>query len=260
MKPIRPRTILILAILLLVVAGLAGTSWWFDQATRRSERHDYSYTIDLSYSTTIENVTLLLPVPELDDSPRLIAPILNGTAYGVPQDWNVTVVRENGTFMLAIRSDRMVPDYHGTPVAIEPGASSLPATLVPGREYSPDRPVLMPVTIAVMETGTSEIDTRHPLGHEPLFFPRGNFTPGTCDMPACGGPVYDHLVPVYVSYTSDQPAPLSLRVSVGGSNSVWRGGWTSDTYSDTVTVEVTVGARGWIDGNGRLVTAGEHRT
>ena len=106
--------------------------------------------------------------------------LLDKTAYGVSPDWNLSVVYENGTPMLAIRAARMVPEYHGYPIAIEPGASVLPTTRVPGHEYSSDTPVLIPVTVAVMETtGCTEINTRHPVGHEPVFFPEGVFTPGS---------------------------------------------------------------------------------
>jgi hypothetical protein len=253
--PIGRRTLFILALILLAVIFCAWVAWQFDQASRQSERHDYFYSIDLSYNTTIENVTLFLPVPELNTTPVFITSLLNKTAYGVSPDWNLTVVKENGTPMLAIRAARMVPEYHGYPIAIEPGTSVLPTTLVPGHEYSSDTPVLMPVTVAVMDTSVSEIDTRNPVGHEPLFFPGGNFTPGSCVTPACDGPVYDHQVPVYISYTSGRPVVISLRVSVQGSNSIWRGGWVSNTYSDTVVLEIADGEQGWIEGEGKLFTA-----
>jgi hypothetical protein len=247
--------LLILAFILLAVIFFVYVAWQFDQGTRQSERHNYFYTIDLSYTTTIDNVTLFLPVPELNSTPVLITSLLNGTAYGVPPDWNLSVVMENGTPMLAIRAARMVPEYHGYPIAIEPGTTVLPTTRVPGHEYAGDTPVLMPVTVAVMEATVSEIDTRDPVGHEPLFFPGGNFTPGSCDMPGCDGFVFDHPVPVYVSYTPESPVVISLRVSVSGSNSIWRGGWLSNTYSDSVFVEVTNGTQGWISGEGKLLTA-----
>jgi hypothetical protein len=253
--PLRPRTLFILASLLLAVLLFAGVAWEFDQTARRSESHNYYYTIDLSYNTTIENVTLFLPVPELNYTPVFITSLLSKTAYGVSPDWNVSVVNDNGTPLLAIRAARMVPEYYGYPVAIEPGTSVLSATRVPGHEYSGGTPVLMPVTVAVMETSASEIDTRHPVGHEPLFFPGGTFTPGSCVTPACNGPVYDHKVPVYVSYTSERPVVISLRVSVQGSNAIWRGGWQSNSYSDSVFVEIANGTQGWIGGEGKLITA-----
>ena len=247
--------LVILALFLLAVILFARVSWQFDQSARQSERHTYFYTIDLSYTTTIENVTLFLPVPELNETPLFITPLLNGSAYGVSPGWNLSVVNENGTPMLAIRADRMVPEYHGYPIAIEPGTSILPTTLVPGHEYSGDTPVLMPVTVAVMETSEPVIDTRYPVGHEPVFFPKGLFTPES-DVPLiCNCPTYDHPVPVYVSYTSERPVVLSLRVSVDGSNAIWRGGWESNTYSDTVFVEIANGTQGWIAGEGQLFTA-----
>ncbi len=248
--PLRRRTIFILVVILLAVILSGWLAWQFDQASRQSERHTYFYTIDLTYSTPIENVTLILPVPELNNTPMFMTSLLDKTAYGVSPDWNLSVVYENGTPMLAIRAARMVPEYHGYPIAIEPGASVLPTTRVPGHEYSSDTPVLIPVTVAVMETTGSPIDTRHPVGHEPVFFPGGVFMPGR------NFPTYDHTVPVYVSYTSEKPVAISLRVSVYGSNGIWRGGWVSNTYSDTVVVETADGRQGWIDGDGELITAG----
>jgi hypothetical protein len=253
---IRPWKLVILALILMAVIFFAWVTWQFDQSALQSERHNYFYSIDLSYTATIDNVTLLLPVPELNTSPFFMESILNKTAYGISPSWNVTIVNENGTPMLAIRAERMVPEYHGYPIAIEPGASVLPTTRVPGHEYSGDTPVLMPVSIAVMETSASEIGTRNPVGNEPLFFPRGNFTQGSCVTPACDGPVYDHPVPVYIRYTSERPVVISLRVSVQGSNSIWRGGWLSNTYSDTVALEIANGTQGWIEGEGKLFTAG----
>jgi len=247
--PIRPRTLFILALIVLAVIFFAGVTLQFDKSSRQSERHTYIYTIDLSYNTTIENVTLLLPVPELNTTPFFVTSLLNGTAYGVSPDWNLSIVSENGTPMLAIRTDRMVPEYHGYPIAIEPGTRVLPTTLVPGHEYSAHTPVLMPVTVAVMETGASEINTRHPVGHEPVFFPNGVFTPGS------NFPTYSHPVPVYIRYTSEKPVALSLRVSIYGSNGIWRGGWVSTTYSDSVTLEIANGKQGWVEGEGQLITA-----
>jgi len=253
--PASPWKLVILAVLLLAVVSFAWTAWQFHEISLRSEQHHYSYSIDLSYTTAIDNVTLFLPVPELNKSPRFMLPLLNKTAYGVPPDWDLSLVSENGTPMLAIRASRMVPEYHGYPVAIEPGTSMLPTTRVPGHEYAGDTPVLMPVTIAVMETGLSAIDTRDPIGHEPLFFPGGNFTPGSCDTPVCDGTLYDHPVPVYIRYTAERPVVLSLRVSVQGSNAIWRGGWHGNTYSDSVFVEIGDGTKGWINGDGKLRAA-----
>ena len=251
---IKPWKLVILIFILLAVMFFAVVAWQFDQTARRSEGHHYFYSIDLSYTTTIGNVTLFLPVPELNNTPMLITSLLNGTAYGVPADWDLSVVSENGSPMLAIRATRMVPEYHGYPEAIEPGTTVITTTLVPGHEYTSDTPVLVPVTIAVMETSESKIDTRNPFGHEPLFFPGGTFTPEPCIAPICNGQMYNHPVPVFISYTSERPVVVSLRVSVSGSNSIWRGGWQSNTYTDSVYLEITNATQGWIEGEGKLVS------
>jgi hypothetical protein len=253
--PIKSWKLFILIIILLAVVFFAYVAWQFDQSVRRSERHSYSYTIEFSNNATIDNVTLILPVPERNTTPFFTESLLNGTAYGVPPEWDLSLVNRNGSPMLAIRAARMAPDYRGYPIAIGPGATSpLPTTLVPGHEYTSDTPVLMPVTIAVTETGTAVIDTHTPIGREPVFFPGGNFEPGTGVTPLGSGAVYDHRVPVYITYTSEQPADLWLRVSVTGTNAIWKGGWESNTYRDSVFVENNDGMKGWIDGEGRLIT------
>ncbi len=251
---INPWKILI-AVVLIILVFFAWSFYQFDQIARQSERHTYSYSIDLSYNTTIDNVTFFLPVPERNNTPFLIGSLLNGTAYGVSPDWNLSIVQENGAPMLAVRSARMVPEYHGKAIRIEPGVSVLPTTFVPGHEYSSDTPILKPVSIGVMETRTSKIETRTPIDHEPVFFPKGVFTLGLGISPAYNGPVYDHPVPVYIRYTSERPAAISLRVGVHGSNMIWKGGWQSNSYSDTVVLEIANNTQGWVMGEGQLTTA-----
>ena len=68
MPPIRRLALFIFALSLLAVVLFAYVAWQFDQSSRQSERYDYFYTIDLSYTTTIDNVTLFLPVPELNNT------------------------------------------------------------------------------------------------------------------------------------------------------------------------------------------------
>jgi hypothetical protein len=253
-SPLRIPTRPLLAVILIIVLIAAGMGVIFNQSSYQSERHDYFYTIEISYNTTINNVTLLLPVPELNRTPYFTESILNGTAYGLSPAWNLSIIPVNGTPMLAIRAARMVPDYHGYPVAIEPGISILPTTRVPGHEYSEDTPVLVPVTVTVMEASSSPINTGDPVSHEPLFFPARTFSPESCDTSANAGVLLSHRVPVYVSYSSDRPVSITLHVSVQGTNAIWRGGWESNTYSDSVALEITGGMQGWIEGSGELLS------
>jgi len=255
MKPTSRGKWRILFILIIIFVGIAaGVSFLWDQSCRASERHDYLYEIDLSYNTTIENVTLLVPVPELNGTPVLAEALVNGTGYGVPADWNLSIEDVNGTPLLAIRAARMVPGYHAYPVPVEPGASPLPATPHTATEYSNETPVLMPVHLAVMLPGNRTIDTRDPLGHEPVFNPEGEFIPAERTTAASRGAAFLHHVPVYVRYTSDRPADIGIRVSIEGVNSIWRGGWLSNVYTDSVVIELQNGAQGWVEGEAILTT------
>ena len=170
--------LVILTFILLAVILFAWVAWEFNQVTSQSERHNYYYTIDLSCNTTIENVTLLLPVPGLNTAPLFIPSLLNGTAYGVSPDWNLSVVSGNGTPMLSIRAARMVPEYHGYPIAIEPGTTVLPTTLVPSHEILERYPG--PHARHYYRDGNECVGDRHPQPGRPrtALFPGRYLYPG----------------------------------------------------------------------------------
>jgi hypothetical protein len=205
-------------------------------------------------NTTIENVTLLVPVPELDGTPLLAGALVNGTGYGVPADWNLSFVAVEGRPMLSIRATRMVPEYHGYPLPVEIGKTPEQTPLLPVTGYSADTPVLVPIWCVVTESVPQAIDTASPLGHEPVFFPGGPFTPVNGTTPAYQGAVFTHRVPVYVQYTSDHPATISMHARIEGVNAIWKLGWIYNSYSDSVSVTLENGTQGWVEGEGALIT------
>jgi len=234
---------------------LCGTTFYlFDQSSRQSERHNFHYSIQLSYTRTIENVTILLPVPLLNGTTVLAEPFLNRTVHGIPDDWNLSIERVNGMPMLAIRAVRMVPEYHGFPIAIEPGQSPLPTTLVPGTEYSSDTPILQPISIGTMHSVQRTIDTHNPVGNEPVFVPDGEFIllASTPNAPRLGKE-YSHTVPAYLSFTTDGPAEVHIATSIQGTNSIWWGGWVYNRYADTVTWD-SDHSTGWTNATASLYT------
>ena len=255
--PGRRRPIVILVTVFLILAAvITGISWMWEQHTRQSEQHDYTYEIVLSFNTTVENVTMLIPVPERDGTLFFADALVNGSGYGVPPAWNLSIGNVNGTPMLAIRADRMAPEYHALPIPINPGESPVPTTLSPGNQYSSERPVLVPVTLTVMVPVDRTIDTRDPLASEPVFGSEGIFLPGTMKTPLYSGSVYDHTVPVFVQFTPERPASFELSTRIEGANSIWRGGWVFNHYSDTVVLGIRNDTQGWLDGRGTLI-AGE---
>lgn len=260
-KPLIPQSwkktgsLLLIAGLLVIVIFFGWLAFQFNQSVQQSERHNFHYSIDLSYSTTLENVTILLPAPQVNETPFLTGSQLAENLYGIPADWNLSVETVNGTPMIAIRADRMVPVYQGRPIAIEPGQSPLPTTLVPGTEYSADTPILQPVHIAMMIPVNRTINTKSPVGNENLLAPSASFIPSQRASEPYTGTEYTYTVPVYVQFTSATPARVSLSTSIEGTNSIWKGGWVYNEYSDRVILE-SVEPVGWIDAEGVLRTGG----
>ncbi|HNQ26049.1 MAG: hypothetical protein BWY93_01675 [Euryarchaeota archaeon ADurb.BinA087] len=248
------RTLIIIGLIIFIIAA-AGFVWvlfQFDRIAKESERHDYSYSLTLSISSVIENVTFLLPVPELNGTVSLADMVANGTGYGVPEDWHIAIETVDGIPFLQVRAARMVPEYHSIPIPVEPGAqpSGTPPPTATG--YSEETPVLLPVEIgATLETEVP-VDTRDPIGREPLFSQGGEYAPRLKTTPPYEGMEYTHPVRLYLSYTADNPVPVSIVARVSGTNSIWRGGWTFNSYRDQVLVEA--GDRtGWIETDAVLV-------
>lgn len=245
---------ILIALIIAVIAFFCFTFYLLDQIARENEQHNFHYSIGISYTSTIENVTILLPIPGLNGTTVLADAFLNRTVHGIPDDWNLSVEMVNATPMVAIRADTMVPEYHGYPIAIEPGQSPLPTTLVPGTEYSSDTPVLHPISIGMMLSVNRTIDTHNPVGNEPVFYPDGKFIllNSTTKTPR-QGKEYSHCVPVYLSYSTDGPAEVHIATSIQGTNSIWRGGWVFNSYADTVTWDFDHSI-GWTNATASLYT------
>ena len=77
-SPVNPWRILIIGLALITLTFFGWTYYQFDKMVAQSERHTYRYSIDLSYVTMIDNVTLYLPVPKRDNTPFFIESLLNG--------------------------------------------------------------------------------------------------------------------------------------------------------------------------------------
>jgi hypothetical protein len=251
----RRRTLVVVIIVILAgILVVTGIFLQWEQGTRTSERHDMTYSIALSVNTTIENVTLYLPVPELNGTPVLAGSFANRSAYGVPADWDVTITPVDGRQVLSIRAPRIVPDYVGYPIPVEPGRIPDRTPVPPATAFSPDTPVLVPVKMIAMESWPSAINTTNPAGHEPVFQPSGEYSPADQNSPVFSGNACSYRVPIYISYTAERPAGISVRTSIEGVNAIWKGGWIFNRYSDTTSLVLDNGTRGWVEAGGMLVS------
>ncbi|KUK68760.1 MAG: Uncharacterized protein XD88_1792, partial [Methanocalculus sp. 52_23] len=106
MRIILPALFCIICIL---AAGCIGSPESLD-----SYQSSYSYEATLSFTEPLYNVTLLLPYPSTGFDPLL------SDFYGIPDGWEAEIVTIDETRFLSIKADRMIPEYRGMPIAIEP--------------------------------------------------------------------------------------------------------------------------------------------
>lgn len=249
------RLLLLLIGAALLVAGCLGPPGEDDP----SLRHDYSYDLSVAVDRPVDDLVLRIPLPSVNGSSALGEALANGTGYGVRPGWDVTVVEANGTPLLEIRAARFLPEYRGTPIAVAPGEeppSITPAPPATGR--SDMTPVLMPHLLGARIAANRSIETREPVGREPLLGGGLDLVPADCDLPGQGAGVrcYRHPVDAFVDYRADTPANVSVGVRLAGSNQWWRGGWTFNTYTDHALLEFPDGDRGWTRADA-VLAAGE---
>jgi hypothetical protein len=249
----------LVVVILVFLAGIVVIGAMFfqgEQNTRNSERHDMSYTIVLSVNNTIENVTLYLPVPELNGTPVLAGSFVNRSGYGIPADWDLTIVPVDGRPMLSVSAPRIIPEYEGYPIPVEPGKTPDRTPVPRATAFSPETPVLIPFELITGESWTSAIDTSNPAGHEPVFSPPGEYSPVIRNDPVHPGNARSYRIPVSIRYTAESPVMVSIYTRIEGVNAIWKGGWIFNRYSDTVSLVLENGTQGWVEAGGTLV-AGE---
>jgi hypothetical protein len=247
---------LILLIAFLVIAVLLAVFSWQAMAIRRqSEYHEYRYGVSISAPSVLENCTLLLPVPSVGNRSLPGEALARGDGYSVPQDWGLSLVQVNDTPMLRVFAPAIIPEYHGYPIAIEPGSTPGETPPPAATAYTERTPVMFPVDFGVSLKGADPIDTRDPFGREPLFAPPESYSPARCRWPHETGQCYRFPARIFASCrNSGIKGNLTLSITGGGTNQWWLGGWSGNSYSETMEMTVEDLRQGWVTGEGYLDT------
>lgn len=277
------RTVLagILVAAILIITGILLMEG-IHQNQVASGHHVTEYTIRVSPDTPISNLTLVLPSPATDGSSSLGGDLVSGRGYTVPTGWNISLEYIHGSPMIRIVAPGSIAGPTGSPVTLHddrvesgarlpsgqvirpiplattmfapPAAGKEPIAIrlkqVPGSNASVvSSPGRIPRTV---EFGAREmtgrmIDTRDPIGSAPLLYPKGPLNATTPGPVPATGRNYAYTSPAYVDYTSDEPVEIEISASVTGINEWWDlGWWSSNLYSDRITVRCTGGEKGWV--------------
>jgi hypothetical protein len=241
MRIILPALFCIICIL---AAGCIGSPESLD-----SYQSSYSYEATLSFTEPLYNVTLLLPYPSTGFDPLL------SDFYGIPDGWEAEIVTIDETRFLSIKADRMIPEYRGMPIAIEPDQEILPPTMPPNDRYSKETPILMPESFGIRYDPGRTIQTKHPEGSEPLL--PYTVSEGGCTILGMGrdpSPCTAIISPVYLSYESTPDTIVEVGVRFSGSNEWWSLGWSGNGYSQLSSLQLIGPHDGWNEMQGDMVT------
>jgi hypothetical protein len=247
---------LLIFLAIIAVLILSSILWQGMRNREASEYHEFWYQVDISPSITLENVTLLLPVPSVANRSSLGEALVQGEGYEVPDTWELSLETVNGSVMLQVIAPRIVPEYHGYP---------LPLTTESGREkevtfrpsatsYSNPSPVLIPVGFGITQAINRSIDTQNPFLREPLLSNPSMYQSAPCLIPVLHESCYQSTVPIYLNTSSKGEGNLTIAIASGGRNGWFEWGWTGNSYEEYVEVITTTNQLRWIEGKGYLVT------
>ncbi|GGL26673.1 hypothetical protein GCM10009037_07920 [Halarchaeum grantii] len=253
--PARRTVVAVVAVALVVFAAVVGGAvvlfWNFTQPVEESYTHEYEYRASVTPNATLTNATLYLPVPAEANETRVGAAVVDPGSVpnaSVTRDANLSyaVVDTSAGPMLAVTAARIpaktrtVSDPTPLPTGDGPTTTADPAP-VPGNHSVTD-----PYTVVVTLRTNHTIDTRSPVGDEPVLVPRRNAVEVSCDDPGAGDATCRHVESaVYADYDAPANASVEVFVSFTGSNWWFAGGWTGNEYHQYGSVELTGSHDGW---------------
>ncbi|MFD1562701.1 hypothetical protein ACFR99_03925 [Haloarchaeobius amylolyticus] len=234
----------------LLIGGLVVLS---DSLAEDSYTSEYSYDVEITTNGTLTNATMLVPVPVSDGEVSVAGALEDGDYYAQPEAFSSRIVETDRGPMLEVTVDEFVvePEYYRVVEEGELGRTE-PIT---ADEYDPDDPDMFVrdtdrYELTVRVESDEPIETREPVGTEPVLEPRVDATETDC----LDGPerCYEYTGFVYAEYDTDPSTDVSIRVTHHGENSWWVGGWSGNWYRDAVAVDLAGPQADWIAVDGSL--------
>lgn len=259
---------LILVVLLLLVLGSLYVKTQNEKMYNDSLMSHYDYRITITSNSNLQNVTLYLPIPVFENESEVGLEIVNGDYYNKPSDWNLSLEDTEYGLMLKIEAAEIQPVYHSLPVAVpepEPGSEDIEdeipeeEEILESHEYSEETPVLVSFDFGTSVKADHLINTRSPIGNEPVLLPKYNLRESeegsTVPLPEYINPEYfDYESLVYARYDASPDAEVEIYIDLDSWNEWWIYGWQSNEYTDRISIQLTGPQEGWVQAEGKLTT------
>lgn len=245
----RRRAILVTAvgILLLLAFGGGYLLYDFTRPVPESASHVYDYEVAIQADATLTNVTLILPVPALGTESVVGTALVEGTdgLVETPPGWTYRLVETERGRMLAISAPTIPPRIERRPVP-RPISPDGP-TPAPGETPSQTPRQILDAYRIDLELGAEgPIETREPVGVEPTLVPRGRVTEVACRTPVPEGTVCRQFsTRASLNYETPENTTVEVYIQYSGTNSWFDGGWTGNSFDQTVSFTATGPQQGW---------------
>jgi hypothetical protein len=221
----------------------------------------------------LKNVTFYLHLPVYDNESASGNELVS--RYLQEEDgWNLSLVDTENGKMLALRADRFVPEMRSPPATISDTSEEINGTWSVGNPEPDDEiqeeelpetgsqvnssgniQFAMPLEFRGELASDSEINTKFPLGNEPVLNPAYNLTLSTYDLPYSENKepptVYNYDSLIYSDYEASPEAQVSLIVHFSGRNEWWIYGWNWNQYYEYIYADFSGPQQGWMPIKGK---------
>lgn len=210
-------------LLIIIYAGLLSI-WWQEQ---KQKLHDssltssYYYIVIITTDSTLNNVTLYLPLPVINNTSSVGMDIIEHHFNNNNPSWEYALVDTEHGLMLSMKNEK--------PRSID---------------------------LSTMVFSNQTIDTMNPMGNEMVLMPKYKLTHNVNASGAYSriSEQFDYESRMYAYYETSSNANVSISIYLDAHNEWWIGGWQSNNYREAMEIKLSGSQDGWTTVNGELVT------
>jgi hypothetical protein len=215
-------------LILIVFAATVGYNAYVEYEYRSSLVSTYSYTLTLSTSEALQNVTFFIPVPTNPGGNSPFVEQFSIKAFtGIPAGWETTLLGSNKGTMLKIQAP-VVAGSDGEGFSVRTSSDA--------------------------RTG-QVIDTKSPQDHDIMLRPMQDMTKADCTAFGISDPgasCYRYISSVYADYDASPGAVIRISSSLNGKNEWKIFSPAHNEYSNAIDVELHGAHHGWTAAKGEL--------